>query len=199
MDVTTYATLTGVCGWLAGRLSDTVLDAVRVNYYVGEDAMAESAMLLGLAMENVGITPEERAELRSVLDDPDNPDLDDVPSITEAPPPSYRFTSSPPPGQVTAPDPSLADGVIAAEAPNHQGRRVHRTWRVPSNDPCRGTWLYVVQVSPGADVLRAYSGISSRLNVAARLTWPIEVVAEGSPLPSYQAAALTAADQVRGV
>jgi hypothetical protein len=196
MDVRTYATLTDVCGWLAGRLSDTVLDAVRVNYYVGEDVMAESAMLLGLAMENVGITPEEREQIRSVLDDPDNPDLDDVPSIAEVPPLAYRFATSPPPGPVTAPDPYRADEVLAAEAPNHQGRRVRRTWRTPLTDPDRGTWLYVVQIAPGGNVLRAYSGLSSTLNVEARLTWPVEVVTEGSLLPPYQAAALTAAHQV---
>lgn len=196
MDVTTYATVTDVCGWLAGRLSDTVLDAVRVNYYVGEDVMAESAMLLGLAMENVGITPREREEIRSVLDDPDNPDLDDVPGIDEVPPLAYRFTTTPPPGPVTPPDPYRADEVIAAEAPNHQGRRVRRTWRTPLNDPDQGTWLYVVQVVPSGNVLRAYSGISSTLNVEAQLTWPIEVVTEGALLPPYQAAALTAAHQV---
>lgn len=196
MDVKTYATVTDVCGWLAGRLSDTVLDAVRVNYYVGEDVMAESAMLLGLAMENVGITPSEREQIRSVLDDPNNPDLDDVPSIDEVPPPAYRFMPGPPPGPITAPDPARADEVLAAEAPNHDGRRVRRTWRVPVNDPDNGTWLYVVQVSPGANVLRAYSGMSSKLNVEAQLTWPIEVVTEGSLLPPYQAAALTAAHQV---
>jgi hypothetical protein len=193
MDVKTYVALTDVCGWLAGRLSDTVLDAVRVNYYVGEDVMAESAMLLGLAIENVGITPEEREEIRSVLDDPNNPDLDDVPSVAEVPVPAYRFMTSPPPGPVTAPDPCRADEVLAAEAPNHQGRRVRRTWRVPLNDPDHGTWLYVVQVPPGANVLRAYSGISSKLNVEAQLTWPIEVVTEGSLLPPYQASALAAA------
>lgn len=196
MDVKTYATVTDVCGWLAGRLSDTVLDAVRVNYYVGEDVMAESAMLLGLAMENVGITAEEREQIRSVLDDPHNPDLDDVPSIDEVPPPAYRFMPSPPPAPITAPDPARADEVLAAEAPNHGGKRVRRTWRVPVNDQDNGTWLYVVQVSPGANVLRAYSGMSSKLNVEAQLTWPIEVVTEGALLPPYQAAALTAAHQV---
>jgi len=191
VDVRTYATLTDVCGWLAGRLSDTVLDAVRVNYYVGEDVMAESAMLLGLAMENVGITAEEREEIRSVLDDPDDPDLDAVPTIAEVPPTAYRFGTGP----VTAPDPHRADEVIAMEAPRHQGRRVCRTWRVPLTDPDHGTWLYVVRVAAGADVLRAYSGISSTLNVQAQLTWPVEVVAEAT-LPPYQAAALAAAHHV---
>jgi hypothetical protein len=192
MDVTTYATLTAVCGWLAGRLSDTVLDAVRVNYYVGEDVLAESAMLLGLAMENVGITPAEREQIRAVLDDPDNPDLDDVPSIDEPPPPAHRFLTGPPPGPIP-PDPCRADEVIAREAPRHRGMRVHRTWRSPSEDPDTGTWLYVVQLSPDGDVLRAYSGISSTLNVEAQLAWPIEVVAEGAPRPPYQAAALAGA------
>lgn len=193
MDVTTYATLTDVCGWLAGRLSDTVLDAVRVNYYVGEDVMAESAMLLGLAMENVGITAKEREEIRSVLDDPNNPDLDDVPSIAEVPPLAYRFSPNGPPG---APAPFRADEVIAAEAPNHKGRRVRRTWRERLDGADGGTWLYVVQVAQDGNVLRAYSGISSTLNVEAQLTWPIEVVTEGALLPPYQAAALTAAHQV---
>lgn len=193
MDTKTYATLTEVCGWLAGRLSDTVLDAVRVYYYVGEDVMAESAMLLGLAMENVGITPMEREEIRSVLDDPDDPDLNDVPIIDQVPPLAYRFS---PTGPATAADPHRADEVLAKEAPRHQGRRLHRTWRVPLNDPDNGTWLYVVQVPPGADVLRAYSGLSSQLNVTAKVIWPVEVVTEGALLPPYQAAALTAAHQL---
>lgn len=195
MDARTYATLTEVCGWLAGRLSDTVLDAVRVHYSVGEEVLAESAMLLGLAMENVGITAGERERIRSVLDDPGDPDLDAVPEVARVPPPAFHFVAAPP----AAPDPGRADEVILAQAPRHGGSRVHRTWRVPVDDPDHGTWLYVVEVTPGADVLSAYSALTSTLNVEARLLWPVEVVTEGASLPPYQAAALTAARAGRPV
>jgi hypothetical protein len=116
-----------------------------------------------------------------------------VPTIAEVPPPAYRFA---PRGPAGAPGPYRADEVLAAEAPRHQGCHVRRAWRERLDGADEGTWLYVVQISPGGDVLRAYSGISSTLNVAVRLVWPIEVVTEESLLPPYQAAALTAADQV---
>lgn len=194
MDVKTYATIVDLCGRLAGRLSDTVLDAVRVHYFAGEEEIAESAMLLGLALEGVGVTREEHDLIRSVLDDPNNPDLDDVSVVEEVPPVAYRFGPTGPPN---APDPTGADALLAAEAPRHGGRRLRRTWREPLNGSGQSaTWVYVLQVAPGSDELRAYSGLSSRLGVGLRLNWPIEVVTEGNLLPPYQAAALTGAHQV---
>jgi hypothetical protein len=191
MDVKTYATVVDLCARFAGRLSDTVLDAVRVHYYVGEDVIAESAMLLGLALEGVGVTHDEHDQIRSVLDDPNNPDLDGVPIVDELPPIEYRFSATGPPG---APDPTRADDVLEVEAQRHGGRRLLRAWRDPVDAAHGdGTWLYVVQVAPDADELRAYSGLSSKLGVTVQLTWPIEVVTEGNLLPPYQAAALTAA------
>jgi hypothetical protein len=189
MDVKTYATVVDLCGRIAGRLSDTVLDAVRVHYFVGEDEIAEQAMLLGLALEGVGVTREEHDLIRSVLDDPNNPDLDGVPIVDELPPVAYRFATTAPPG---APDPTAADDVLAVEAPKHGGRRLRRAWREPAAGG-DGTWLYVVQVAADADELGAYSGLSSKLGVTVQLNWPIEVVTEGNLLQPYQAAALTAA------
>jgi hypothetical protein len=194
MDVQTYAAATAVCARLAGRLSDDALGAVRDHYHGGEPDMAESALLLGLSYEGVGITREEHDLIRSVLDDPDNPDLDDVPLVDEVPPPAYRFS---PTGPAGAPDPSRADIVLSTDAPRHGGRRLRRAWREPLDGASDGpTWVYVLQVAAGTDELSAYAGLTSRLWVVLQEKWRLEVVVEGSLLPPYQAAALTAAHQV---
>lgn len=194
MDVKTYATIVDLCARFAGRLSDDVLGAVRGHYFGGEEQMAESALLLGLAFEGVGITEDERELVRSVLDDPHNPDLDDVPVVDEVPPLAYRFGP-------TAPDdvaePTRADAVLAAEAPNHGVLRLRRAWREPLDGTRDGaTWVYVVQLTPDVDPLRAYSALSSQLWVVLQEKWLVEAVVEGAVLPPYQAAALTAARQV---
>jgi hypothetical protein len=193
MDVKTYATVVDLCGRFAGRLSDNILGAVRGHYFGGEEAIAESALLLGLALENVGITREEHELLRSVVHDPDNPDLDAVPIVDEVPPVAYRFSPTGPPN---APDPARADAVLSADVQQRGVRRLRRVWQTPVNDQFGGTWVYVVQVDPDVDPLGVYSGLSSVLALQADATWPVEVVTEGSLLFPYQAAALTAARQV---
>jgi hypothetical protein len=194
MDVQTYSAVVAVCARLAGRLSDDTLGAVREHYSVGESELAESALLLGLAFEGVGITHEEHDLIRSVLDDPGNPDLDAVPITATAPPPRYRFSPAAPAG---APDPSRADVVLSADAPRHGGRRLRRTWREPlEGAPDGPTWVYVLQVPNGADELSAYAGLTSRLWVVLHEKWQLEVVVEGRQLPPYQAAALTVAPVV---
>jgi hypothetical protein len=194
MDVKTYATIVDLCARFAGRLSDNVLDAVRVHYFAGEEVIAESALLLGLAYEGVGITREEHDLIRSVLDDPDNPDLAAVPIVDEVPQPAYRFSPTGPPD---TPNPTRADMLLSSEAPRHGGRRLRRAWREPIEGAQDGaTWVYVLQVAPGADPLRAYSGLSSRLGVVLQEKWQVEAVTEGGLLPPYQAAALTAAHQI---
>lgn len=194
MDVKTYATIVDLCARFAGRLSDDVRGAVRGHYFGGEELIAESALLLGLAYEGVGITREEHDLIRSVLDDPDNPDLDDVPVVDTVPPLAYRFS---PTGPAGAPDPTRADIVLSTDAPRHGGRRLRRAWREPLDGaPDGATWVYVLQIAPDADELRAYSALSSRLWVVLQEKWEIEAVVEGSLLPPYQAAALTAAHQV---
>lgn len=194
MDVQRYATIVDLCVRLAGRLSDDVLDAVRSHYFGGEELIAESALLLGLAYEGVGVIREEHDLIRSVLDDPGNPDLDAVPIIDAVPPVAYRFDPTGPP---EAPDPTRADLLLSTEAPRHGGRRLHRAWREPADPALDGaTWIYVLELTPGADELGAYSGLSSRLWVVLHEGWQIEAVVEGNPHPPYQAAALTAAHQV---
>jgi hypothetical protein len=194
MDVQTYAAVANVCARLTGRLSDDTLGAVRDHYAGGEPDLAESALLLNMAYEGVGITREEHDLIRGTLDDPDNPDLDDVPIIDEIPPLAYRFSPAGPPN---APDPSRADIVLSTDAPRHGGRRLRRAWREPLDGARDGaTWVYVLQVAAGTDELSAYSGLTSRIWVALREKWGLEVVVEGSLLPPYQAAALTAAHQV---
>src|SRR5262245_49058066 len=123
MDTQTYAAISAVCARLAGRLSDDALGAVRDHYFAGENELAESALLLGLAYEGVGITAEEQDQIRGTLDDPDNPDLDDVPVADAVPPLTYRFS---PEGPASAPDPARADIVLSADAPRHGGRRLRR-------------------------------------------------------------------------
>jgi hypothetical protein len=194
MDVQTYATIVDLCARFAGRLSDDVIGAVRGHYFGGEELMAESALLLGLAFEGVGVTREEHDLLRSILDDPDNPDLADVGIVDAVPPLTYRFSPTGPPD---APSPHRADMVMAAAAPKHAARRLRRAWREPLQGARNGaTWVYLVQLDPGADPLRAYSALSGELWVVLREKWQVEAVTEGGLLPPYQAAALTAAHQV---
>lgn len=191
MDVKTYATIVDLCGRFAGRLSDTVLDAVRTHYFAGEEVIAESALLLGLGFEGVGVTREEHDLVRSVLDDPDNPDLDSVPVIAEVPAPAYRFGPTAPPD---APNPGPADELLATEAPRHGAVRLLRTWREPLNGSHGGpTWVYLPVLAPGSDELGAYSGVSSRLWVGLREKWQIEPVTDGRQLPPYLAAAVAGA------
>ncbi|SDX06413.1 hypothetical protein SAMN05216215_100792 [Saccharopolyspora shandongensis] len=194
MDAKTYAAVTDVCARLAGRLSDDTLGVVRDQYAAGESDLAESTLLLNLEGEGVGITREEQDLIRSALDDPGNPDLDDVPVIDAVPPLQYRFS---PAGPADAPDPSRADIVLSTDAPRHGGHRLRRAWREPlAGAPDAAAWVYVLQVAEGTDQLSAYAGLSSRLWVALKEKWPLEVVVEGKQLPQYQAAALTAAHQI---
>ncbi|RKT57317.1 hypothetical protein [Saccharothrix australiensis] len=194
MDVKLYAAVTDVCARLAGRLSDDTLGTVREHFAAGEWELAESTLLLNLAYEGVGITGEERDLLRSFLDDPDNPDLADVPVVDQVPPPRYRFSSTGPAG---AQDPSKADILLSTDARYHGGRRLRRAWREPvEGAPDGSTWVYVLQVAEGTDELKAYSGLVSRLWVVLKEKCGLEVVVEGRLVPPYQAAALAAARQI---
>lgn len=194
MDVKTYAAVTAVCARLAGRLSDDTLGTIREHYFAGEPDLADATLLLSLALEGVGITREEQDLIRSILDDPNNPDLAAVAVVDAEPPLRYRFSAT---GQADAPDPSRADIVLSTDAPRHGGRRLRRAWREPlAGVPEEATWMYVLQVAAGTDELGAYSGLSSRLWTVLKEKWPLEVVVEGALLPPYQAAALTAAHQV---
>ncbi|CRK57935.1 hypothetical protein [Alloactinosynnema sp. L-07] len=193
MDVQTYASVTTVCARLAGRLSDDTLGTVREHYAAGEWDLADGTLLLNLAYEGVGITPEEQSLIRSFLGDPDTPDLLSVPVIPEAHL-TYSFTPTAPTG---SPDPTRADIVLSTDAPRHGGNRLRRTWRTPKEGAHDGaTWVYVLQVAEGTDELKAFSGLTSRLWVALQEKWGLEVVVEGTLLPPYQAAALTAARQI---
>lgn len=197
MDVQTYATVTDLCARLAGRLSDDTVRSVREDYFGGEPFQAETTLLLSLAYEGVGITREEHDLIKSTLDDPDNPDLAAVAILPEAPAPAYRFSPIAGPG---APSPTQADAVLVAEAARQAGRRLRRAWREPLDGAPDGpAWVYVLQIAPGADELRSFSGMASRLWVTLHEKWPVEVVTEGSLLPPYQAAALTGAHQIWSV
>ncbi|GLY47465.1 hypothetical protein [Lentzea sp. NBRC 102530] len=194
MDVKTYATVTDVCARLAGRLEDDTLRSVREDYFGGEPAQAEATLLMSMAYENIGLTPEERDLIASTLDDPHDTDLAAVPTIPEVPPVAYRFTAHAP---STAPDPSKADIVLSADAARHGGHRLRRAWREPlEGAPDVAKWVYVLQTNPAANLLGAFSGLSGRLWVVLKEKWPLEVVVEGRPLPPYQAAAVTVAPQV---
>ncbi|KJK46739.1 hypothetical protein UK23_22675 [Lentzea aerocolonigenes] len=197
MDVKTYATVTDLCARLAGRLEDDTLRSVREDYFGGEPAQAEATLLLSMAYENIGITAEERALIASTLDDPDSDDLAAVPGIDEVPPLAYRFTAQAP---ADAPDPGKADIVLSADAARHGGRRLRRVWREPlEGAPDTAKWVYVLQVAEGANLLGAFAGLSGRLWVVLKETWPLEVLVEGKPLPPYQAAAVTVAPQIWSV
>jgi hypothetical protein len=190
MDAETYAAVTEVCARLAGRLSDDVLGTVREQYGAGEWQLGDDTLLLNLAYQRIGITRDEQRLIRSVLGDPDNPDLLDVPLVAEAPPPAYRFSAAGPPA---APDPSGADRLLSAHAAR-DGHRLHRAWRDPVDGaPDGAAWIYVLRVAEGTDVLKTFSGLTAVLWTGLREKWPLEVVAEGAGLTPYQAAALAAA------
>ncbi len=194
MDEQQHATATEVSRRLAGRLSDDVVSVVQSQFHAGEDELARSSLLLNLQYQGVAITLEERELVRGLLADPQDPELLGVSLAETAPAPAYRFSPTGPP---EAPDPTGADQVVAAQAALVGGERVRRAWREPlpeAANPAR--WVYLVQVAPGVDELRAHSAISAQLWVSRQEKWPVEVVVEGKALPPYQAAAVTAAHQV---
>ncbi|WP_053207918.1 hypothetical protein [Jiangella muralis] len=192
MDVTTYANATVLCRRLAGRLSDVVLEAVRVYYFVGEGDLADASLLVSLAMEDVQITPAERDLIRAVVADPNAAEFEDLRVVDEPVIPVHDFQPAGPP---TAPDPARADDILAAEADRHRVHSLHRTWRSSTGDPGTGTWVYVAMVGDSADELGVHSALSSRLGVSLRVAWPIEAVAVSEP-NSYQDRALAGAVQV---
>ncbi|WP_116952001.1 hypothetical protein [Jiangella endophytica] len=193
MDVTTYANATVLCRRLAGRLSDGVLEAVRVYYFVGEGELADASLLLGLAMEDVQITPAERDLIRAVVADPRAAEFEDLRVVDEPDVPVYDFGQVGPPA---APDPARADDVLAVEAGRHRVISLHRAWRSSRDDPGTGTWVYVAVVGGSADELGVHSALSSRLGVAVRVAWPIEVVTAVGEPGSYQHRALAGAVRV---
>ncbi len=99
------ASITLVCGLLAGRLSDDTQGTVREHYAAGEWGLADGTLLLNLAYEDVGITSDERDLIRSFLADPDIPDLLAVP-VTDEVRPLYRFTQNAPRARPTPPGPT---------------------------------------------------------------------------------------------
>jgi hypothetical protein len=194
VDAKSYAAVTEVCARLAGRLPDSTLGAVRGLYAGGEWGMGDDALLLSLAYDHIGVTSEERDLIRSFLWDPDNPDLHDVPIVDHAPPVSYRFT---PTGPAGAPDPGRVDSFLATDAPRRHALTLHRCWRSPLDGaPEAATWLYVLRVTDGTDELKAHSGVTSKLWTQFELKWPVEVLAEGAPVLTYQAAALAGAQLI---
>lgn len=167
MDTRTYASATDMCGRLAGRLSDDTLGTIREYYAAGEWDLADATLLLNLAYEDVGVTDEERDLIRSFLGDPESPDLLDIPAIGEVPL-RHRFTDAP----ANAPEPARADALLSTEALRHNAGRVTRAWREPLDGVRDGaTWVYMVEVAEGADELKVYSGLPSRLWIALKEKW----------------------------
>ncbi|EWC61536.1 hypothetical protein UO65_3184 [Actinokineospora spheciospongiae] len=194
MDVAQYAAATEVARRLAGRLSDDVVAVVQAQYAAGEPELAVAALLLNLVAEGVAVTAQEATLIRSLTPDPTDPALADLALADTAPAPAYRFSPTGPP---EAPDPTPVDEVLATEAPLIGARRVRRAWRDPLPDaPNRPTWVYLVQVAPEVDELRAYSTLTAHLWMRKQEKWPVEVIADGGLLPPYQAAAVTAARQI---
>ncbi|MFB9239346.1 hypothetical protein ACFFWC_28065 [Plantactinospora siamensis] len=194
MDAQTYSSIVAMCAGLAGRLSDDVLGVVREHYSAGEWELAESALLLGLRNETIGITGVEADAIRSVLEDPNTPDLAAVTIIEALPPRAYSFQ---PTGPSTAPTSRSADQLLSAAAPRHGGLDLRRAWREPLADVSgTGTWTYLLLVVPGTDELPTYAGLSSELWVGLHEKWPVEVVAMGCQLSPYQAAVWSVAQPV---
>ncbi|MGW0480624.1 hypothetical protein [Nonomuraea sp. NPDC003214] len=195
MDVTRYTNATVLCRRLAGRLSDVVLESVRVYYFVGEDGLADDTLLVNLVIEEVQIDPAERDLLRAVVGDPNAPEIDRLRVVDKPASRTHDFRRTAPP---SAPDPSRADDLLATEAERQRVHGLYRTWRSSADSAEAGTWLYVALVDDTADELRVHSALSSMLGTALGLAWPIEVTtAQGEP-HSYQHRALAGAVLVAG-
>ncbi|WP_424183475.1 hypothetical protein ACOBQX_15880 [Actinokineospora sp. G85] len=194
MVVAQHVAVAEVTRRLSGRLSDDAVGAVAAQFAAGEVELASSALLLGLVAEQVAVTAAEAVLIRGIVDDPNDPVFAEVPHADLAPPPAHRFSPTGPP---EAPDPAGADHVLAAEAALVGARRVRRAWREPLPDaPHPPAWVYLVQVAPEVDELRATAALRAKLWVRRQEKWPIEVVADGGLLPPYHAAAVTAARQI---
>jgi hypothetical protein len=192
MDALGYAKITELCRRLGGRLSDPSLDAIRVNYFVGELDLAEATLLIGLSTEAVAITRSELDLIEAIVADPTAEEVRQLRVVGELPVSAYIFS---PTGPADAPDPAPADRVLATEGRRHHVRSLHRAWRAPRHQPSSGTWLHLATVDDAGDELGAYSALSSRLGVALQVAWPLEVVGGYGPTP-YQRDALAAAVQV---
>ncbi|MDT0332114.1 hypothetical protein [Nocardiopsis lambiniae] len=194
MDRATYAAVTDLCARLAGRVGDDLLETVRTHYACGEPYLAESALVLTLAYEGIGLTGAERALLVPTLDPDGLADLARVPHVERAPGPFYRFT---PRGPADAPDPGSLSGVWAEVAPAHGGVVLYRAWREPlPGAPDAARWAYLLSVRADADPLAAQAGLCSTAHVRLRDTSPLEVLAEGVVVRPYQAALVAGAVEV---
>lgn len=193
MDALSYAKITELCRRLGGRLSDPSLDAIRVNYFVGEIDLAEATLLIGLSTEAVAITRSELGLIEAIVADPNAEEVRRLRVVGELPASSYTFS---PTGPVDAPDPGPAGRVLVAEASRHQVHSLHRAWRTPRLQPSGGTWLHLAVVDDDGDELGAYAALSSRLGVTLRVAWPLEVVRGQDHLTPYQRDALASAVQV---
>jgi hypothetical protein len=194
MDVVQYANAEYLCALLTGRLSDDIMDVVQGHFAGGEDQLAITALVLSLPDQRVAITPEELELCRSLLDDPADPDLLQVTVVDSLPLPDYGFSPTAPDG---APDPARVDEVITGLAARVGAHDVRRTWRAPGPaGPNPASWIYLVRVTPDRDRLQVFSSITSDLWIQLRYKSPVTVLAVGSELPPYLAAADAASHSV---
>lgn len=181
---------------LAGRLSDGTLETLWSLLGAGELVLLQEALFGGLTTESCGLSPDEVRLLRELLGNPDDRRLPEVRVLApDEPRPAYRFTGF----AADEPDP-IADEVATQEASGHNGvRRVLRALRLPANSVATApvTWVYLVESEAGSYLPHALAGIPSGfLLKGLGSRYPVEPVAEGESLPSYQAAALAAGRQI---
>jgi hypothetical protein len=169
---------------LAGRVPDEYLQVFRGYLAAAEPARLGTALSGYLVDRQVPLTADERR----LLDEVAGPGVSSrLPELTTDPP-AYRFTPD-------GPDPGTALGWLVSVAPRTPGvRRVAAAYRQPAEPAAipLATWVYLVEVVPGADVAR----LQADLRVGDPPRGVVEVYATGEPLPPYHVEALEGAREV---
>jgi hypothetical protein len=177
---------------LTGRLADDTVDPLWSYLGAGEYEMFEDMLFGQLETERVGLTGEEVELFRSLLDNPQDARLTQLPPLNELP--QYEFTAPPDDSSTSAADAVAREWAAAQPKPV----RVLRAWRQPANAAAHAKpgWVYVVVVPPKAPVKRARSELAAKLMVRKVGSWPVEPVVAGERPPDYQRSALQAGKQV---
>lgn len=179
-ELTDKAAAVALLRQLAGRVPDEYLRVFRGYLAAAEWKPLRTALSGYLTGERVALTADERRLLDAVAGPGPGAAL---PELTRDPP-AYRFTPD-------GPDPGPARTWLESVVPRMRSvRRVVAAYRQPGDSAALplATWVYLVEVDPGADVAR----LQGDLRVGDPSRGVVEVFAAGEPLPAYHARALRA-------
>lgn len=179
-ELTDKAAAVALLRGLAGRVPDEYLRVFRGYLASAEWKPLRTALSGYLTGERVPLTADERRLLDQVVGPGPGAAL---PELTTRPP-TYRFSPD-------GPDPGPARTWLESVVPRVPSvRRVVAAYRQPAGPGAQplATWVYLVEVDPGADVAR----LQGDLRVGDPSRGVVEVFATGDPLPAYHASALRA-------